>query len=101
MGHRHHLFLNLAGLTVPGGGPGPLSAQGLGLVHEGTLSSELALDVLLVESWHRKPKQRILVHSDQGSKYGSDRLRSPNLELSKSRRGTAGTMPPLSHASAA
>ena len=56
-----------------------------------TLSRELALDVLLMALWRRKPAGRVLVHSDQGSQYGSDDWRrfclSRNLEPSMSRRG--------------
>ena len=37
-----------------------------------TLGRELALDALLMAVWRRKPQQRVLVHSDQGSQYGSD-----------------------------
>ncbi len=36
------------------------------------LSRELALDALLMALWRRKPTGRVLVHSDQGSQYGSD-----------------------------
>ena len=37
-----------------------------------TLARELALDALLMALWRRKPKNRVIVHSDQGSQYGSD-----------------------------
>ena len=56
-----------------------------------TLSRELALDALLMAVWRRKPAQPVLVHSDQGSQYGSDDWRrfchANNLEPSMSRRG--------------
>ena len=56
-----------------------------------TLGRELALDVLLMAVWRRKPQQRVLVHSDQGSQYGSDDFKrfcaAHNLEPSMSRRG--------------
>jgi putative transposase len=32
-----------------------------------TLAREIVLDALLMAVWRRKPKQRVLVHSDQGS----------------------------------
>ncbi len=55
------------------------------------LSRELALDALLMALWRRKPAGRVLVHSDQGSQYGSDDWHrfclSHNLEPSMSRRG--------------
>lgn len=41
--------------------------------------------------WRRKPKERVIVHSDQGSQYGSDDWKrfcaANNLEPSMSRRG--------------
>ena len=56
-----------------------------------TLSRELAIDALLMAVWRRKPKNSVLVHSDQGSQYGSDDWRrfckANNLEPSMSRRG--------------
>ena len=32
-----------------------------------TLAKELALDALLMAVWRRKPKHKVIVHSDQGS----------------------------------
>jgi putative transposase len=56
-----------------------------------TLSRELALDALLMAVWRRKPNGRVLVHSDQGSQYGSDDFKrfcaAHSLETSMSRRG--------------
>jgi len=56
-----------------------------------TLSRELAIDALLMAVWRRKPKNSVLVHSDQGSQYGGDDWRrfckANNLEPSMSRRG--------------
>jgi putative transposase len=56
-----------------------------------TLAKELALDALLMAVWRRKPQRSVLVHSDQGSQYGSDEWRrfcmAHNLEPSMSRRG--------------
>ena len=37
-----------------------------------TLSRELVLDALLMAVWRRRPRQPVIVHSDQGSQYGSD-----------------------------
>lgn len=36
-----------------------------------TLSRELALDALCLAGWQRKPADSVMVHSDQGSQYGS------------------------------
>lgn len=56
-----------------------------------TLARELVLDALLMATWRRKPSQPVIVHSDQGSQYGSDEWRrfcqSHNLQPSMSRRG--------------
>jgi putative transposase len=56
-----------------------------------TLSRELVLDALLMAVWRRRPKQPVIVHSDQGSQYGSDEwmqfCKTHNLVPSMSRRG--------------
>lgn len=56
-----------------------------------TLSRELALDALLMAVWRRKPEYRVIVHSDQGSQFGSDDFKrfcvAHNLKPSRSRRG--------------
>ncbi|OZY57765.1 hypothetical protein CJF39_19875, partial [Pseudomonas lundensis] len=38
-----------------------------------TRGKELALDALLMAVWRRKPKIRVIVHSDQGSQGGFNR----------------------------
>jgi len=56
-----------------------------------TLARDLVLDAILMSVWRRKPKNKVLVHSDQGSQYGSDDwhrfCRDNDLEPSMSRRG--------------
>lgn len=56
-----------------------------------TLAREIVLDTLMMAVWRCKPRSRVLVHSDQGSQYGSDDWRRfclhHNLEPSMSRRG--------------
>ena len=56
-----------------------------------TLAKELAVDALLMAVWRRKPISPVVIHSDQGSQYGSDDwirfCRANNLEPSMSRRG--------------
>ena len=55
-----------------------------------SLSRELAMDALLMAVWRRKPAGRVIVHSDQGSQYGSDDFKrfcqANNLDPSMSRR---------------
>jgi len=56
-----------------------------------TLARELVLDALLMALWRRKPQQRVIVHSDQGTQYGSEDwtrfCQSNGLDPSMSRRG--------------
>lgn len=56
-----------------------------------TLARELALDALLMAVWRRRPTTPVIVHSDQGSQYGSDDwmrfCREHGLVPSMSRRG--------------
>jgi len=56
-----------------------------------TLARELVLDALLMAVWRRKPGKEVIVHSDQGSQYGSDDwmrfCRDHKLQPSMSRRG--------------
>jgi putative transposase len=37
-----------------------------------TIAKEVVLDALMMAVWRRKPTQEVIVHSDQGSQYGSD-----------------------------
>lgn len=56
-----------------------------------TLSRELAQDTLMMAEWRRKPDSEVIVHSDQGSQYGTDDwqrfCRANNLPPSMGRRG--------------
>jgi len=56
-----------------------------------SLARDLVLDALLMAVWRRKPRQPVVVHSDQGSQYGSDDwmrfCRDHRLQPSMSRRG--------------
>lgn len=55
------------------------------------MTTELALQALLMAVWRRKPKGTVLVHSDQGSQFSSREWRTflsqHDLEASMSRRG--------------
>jgi len=52
---------------------------------------DLVLSALLMAVWRRKPKSKVIVHSDQGSQFTSYEwqkfLKANNLEASMSRRG--------------
>lgn len=55
------------------------------------MTTDLALQALLAAVWRRKPKARVMIHSDQGSQFTSRDwqvfLAQHNLEPSMSRRG--------------
>jgi putative transposase len=56
-----------------------------------TMATEIVLDALLMAVWRRKPKRPVIIHSDQGSQFGSDDFarwcKDNNLVPSMSRRG--------------
>jgi len=56
-----------------------------------TLARELVVDALLMAVWRRKPRSKVVIHSDQGSQYGSDDwlrfCQEHHLAPSMSRRG--------------
>ncbi len=67
------------------------SRQIVGWSMKSQMTSDLAIDALFMAVWRRKPKQEVMVHSDQGSQYSSSDWRSflkeNSLVASKSRRG--------------
>lgn len=67
------------------------SRKVVGWSMKSTLARELVLDALFMALSRRKPKQSVIVHSDQGTQYGSDDwqrfCRFHNLLPSMSRRG--------------
>ncbi len=52
---------------------------------------ELVLDALLMAIWRRQPSNEVMIHTDQGSQFGSDSwirfCKTNNLKRSMSRRG--------------
>ena len=56
-----------------------------------TMATEIVLDSLTMSVWRRKPKQQVIIHSDQGSPFGRDDFvrwcEDNRLEPSMSRRG--------------
>lgn len=67
------------------------SRQVIGWSMQPKMHVDLVLDALVMAVWRRKPKNEVLVHSDQGSQYTSmdwqNFLKSHNLVCSMSRRG--------------
>ena len=55
------------------------------------IRTELVLDAMLMAKWRRQPKQPVVIHSDQGSQFGSDAFnrwcKENNFITSMSRRG--------------
>jgi putative transposase len=55
------------------------------------ITSDLVIKALLNAIWRRRPKSKVIVHSDQGSQFSSDAwnrfCRDHNIERSMSRRG--------------
>lgn len=67
------------------------SRRVVGWSMQSRMTTDLALQALLMAVWRRKPKSTVTIHSDQGSQYTSREwqtfLRQHNLEASMSRRG--------------
>lgn len=56
-----------------------------------TMATELVRDALMMAVWRRRPKNPVMIHSDQGSQFGSDEFnrwcKDNHLVPSMSRRG--------------
>ena len=67
------------------------SRQVVGWSMKSNPRADLVIDALLMAIWRRRPKQRVLIHSDQGIQYTCSDwrkfLEDHNLEASMSRRG--------------
>ncbi|MDB5660491.1 MAG: integrase core domain protein [Cypionkella sp.] len=67
------------------------SRRVVGWSMQSRITTDLALQALLMAVWRRKPKHRVMIHSDQGSQFTSREwqsfLRQHNLDASMSRRG--------------
>jgi putative transposase len=67
------------------------SRQVVGWSMSERINTDLVLDAITMACWRRKPKEEVLVHSDQGCQYTSydwrSMLEANNLKASMSRRG--------------
>ncbi|MFT5562276.1 MAG: putative transposase [Litorivivens sp.] len=67
------------------------SRQVIGWSMKSSPKADLVIDALMMALWRRKPKIKVLIHSDQGVQYTSSDWRKfvedNNLELIMSRRG--------------
>jgi len=52
------------------------SRQIVGWAMKSRMTADLAVDALLMAVWRRRPKQPVLVHSDQGSQFTGDQWQS-------------------------
>ena len=90
LGDRHHLHPHVAGLALPGRRHGSVLAHDRRLGRQPTIHRELVLNAVLMAVRRRRPRGT-LIHSDQGTQYGSDAwrrfCRSNHLEPSMSRKG--------------
>jgi len=67
------------------------SRQVIGWSMKENQARDIVLDALMMAFWRRRPTSEVVIHSDQGSQYGSDDwhrfLRDHNMKASMSRRG--------------
>ena len=67
------------------------SRRVVGWSMQSRMQKDLVLSALLMAVWRRKPKQKVIVHSDQGSQFTGHEwkkfLDDHNLQASMSRRG--------------
>jgi len=67
------------------------SRRVVGWSMQSRMQMDLVLSALLMAVWRRKPKQKVIIHSDQGSQFTGHEwqkfLGEHNLEASMSRRG--------------
>ena len=67
------------------------SRRVIGWCMQSRMQMDLVLSALLMAVWRRKPKSKVVIHSDQGSQFTSLEwqafLKTHNLEASMSRRG--------------
>ena len=67
------------------------SRQVVGWSMKNNPKADLVIDALLMAIWRRKPKEKVLIHSDQGVQYTCSDWKKfatdNNMELSMSRRG--------------
>jgi putative transposase len=71
--------------------PNRVARRVVGWSMQSRQTTDVVLQALLMAVWRRKPKNRVLIHSDQGSQFTSPDwasfFRAHNLEHSMSRRG--------------
>ena len=67
------------------------SREVVGWAMQASMTTELALNAMMMALWRRKPKQPVIIHSDQGSQFGSDDFtrwcKDHGFVASMSRRG--------------
>jgi len=84
LGHRHHLHPHVAGLALLGRRHGSVLAHDRGWAAGPTIHRELVLNAVLTAVRRRRPRGT-LIHSDQGTQYGSDAWRRSVARIASSR----------------
>ena len=78
------------------------SRRVVGWSMQSRMTKDLALQALLSAVWRRKPKHKVMIHSDQGSQFTSTEWQSflskHNLDASMSRRGNCHPSRACTHA---
>lgn len=68
------------------------SRQVVGWSMKSSPKADLMIEALMMTVWRRNPKDKVLIHSDQGVQYSCNGwrkfLKDHNLEASMSRRGS-------------
>jgi putative transposase len=72
LGHGHNPHQDVGGWLYLAVVMDLHSRKVVGWSMQPTLARGIVIDALLMAVWKRKPKGGVIVHSDQGSQYGSD-----------------------------
>jgi putative transposase len=69
MGHGHHLYPDREGFAYLAVVIDLYSRRVIGWAMQSRQTTDVVLQALLMAVWRRKPKDQVLVHSDQGSQF--------------------------------
>jgi putative transposase len=64
------------------------SRQVIGWSMKPQMTSDLAIDALLIAAWRRKPKQEVMILSDPGSQFTIDQIAMPRFRHAQAREDT-------------
>lgn len=69
MGYWYYLYSYSWGMVISCGSDWFILTLVIGWSMKSRMTTDLVLDALLMALWRRKPKNKVLIHSDQGSQY--------------------------------